>query len=126
MLIGEVVHEFVAGGELVKTELADVHLRRHPRSYADRGCRAGMADESTSVGTYFNRRDIRNVLEPFDERFEKRSQAIKNAMRMYVYIDEALEDQDLEFANERDKRIWVRQAINNELTRQGESIEQLR
>jgi len=85
-----------------------------------------MADDGTSVGTWFNARERRTILEPFDERFDDRSGAIRSAMRMYQYIDEALDDQDLEFATERDKRIWIRQAINNELTRQGESVEQLR
>ena len=85
-----------------------------------------MPDDGTSVGTWFNARERRNILEPFDERFDDRSGAIREAMKMYVYIDEALEDQELEFSNERDKRIWVRQALNNELRREGESVEQRR
>lgn len=58
-----------------------------------------------------------DLIERFDEELGtkepkySRSESIKDAMEFYLHIQDALDNSDLSFASERDKRMWIRQAI---------------
>ncbi len=58
-----------------------------------------------------------DLIERFDEELGtkeptySRSESIKDSMEFYLHIQDALDDMDLTFPSERDKRMWIRQAI---------------
>jgi hypothetical protein len=71
-----------------------------------------MTEET--IGIWFGAND--DLKERFDDRFGKpsdysRSATVKDAMAMYIAVDRALEQAELEFGDERPKRAAVRQAI---------------
>lgn len=69
-----------------------------------------MGDETT-IGTHFSEDEQDGLLAEFDARFDNRSAAVKDAMRMYLAAEQAIDATGYAFPNERDKRMWVRQAI---------------
>ena len=79
-------------------------------------------DEETTIGIYFGPRD--DLRERFDEQLDEgnasysRSGAVKDAMELYLVIDEVLDDFDFDFPNERSKRHFVRQAIVDQARRE--------
>lgn len=77
-----------------------------------------MSDEDgTTTGVWFGKGDG-DLLEDFDEEFaaESRSEKIKDAMRMYLAIEQTLDELDFDM-DETSKRHWVQQAIRTEGSR---------
>lgn len=69
--------------------------------------------DGTTIGTYFSDEEQDELLAEFDEAFGDdpgRSAAVKEAMRMYLAVDEAIEKTGYDL-DERGKRMFVRQAI---------------
>lgn len=82
-----------------------------------------MGDDGTTVGTYFNTDEQSELLDEFDERFGDdpgRSAAVKDAMRLLLAADDAIDATGFEFDSERDKRMFVRQAILDQPRRERE------
>jgi metal-responsive CopG/Arc/MetJ family transcriptional regulator len=73
-----------------------------------------MSDTEETIGIWFGANE--DLKERFDARFGRpadysRSATVKDAMEMYLAIDDALEQANMEFTDERPKRAAVRQAI---------------
>lgn len=85
---------------------------------------ARMADDdATTIGTYFNDRELDDILEPFDEArreygIDSRSAAIKRAMQAFTVFMELINEQPWDFDAEQSERFWLRQAVRNEIMRE--------
>lgn len=78
-----------------------------------------MSDEDgTTTGVWFGPRD-RDLLEEFDEEFatESRSEKIKDAMALYLQVEQALDEAGFEDMDESPKRHFITQAIRDEASR---------
>lgn len=72
-----------------------------------------MSNGST-VGVWIG--DDEDLIDKFDDQFGEpsdysRSRTIKDAMRLYLTVDDTIDDIEYDFPNERAKRSFVRQAI---------------
>ena len=69
----------------------------------------------STTGIWFGESD--ELLEDFDETFGEteaqwsRSEEIKQAMRLHLAVSDVLDQHDLAFRTEQEKRMWVRQAL---------------
>jgi metal-responsive CopG/Arc/MetJ family transcriptional regulator len=74
-------------------------------------------DEGTTTGVWFGPRDA-DLLEEFDEEFatESRSEKIKDAMELYLNVEQTLDDLDFDMG-ESSKRHFVIQAIRDSASR---------
>lgn len=77
-----------------------------------------MGDDGTTIGTYFNADEQADVLADFDERFESRSESVKDAMRLFLAADDAIDATGYDFDSEQSKRMFVRQAILDQFRRE--------
>lgn len=79
-----------------------------------------MAEDKTSIGTWLSPEDLRAFDDVMTRRTEghySRSAKIRDAMALYQTVEEVFADQGITFEAERDKRFFVRQAIQRELDR---------
>lgn len=70
------------------------------------------SDEGTTVGIWIGEND--DVLSRVDDRLDygdSRSDWIREAMKLRLAVDEALDGTDLSFGNDRERRAFVRQAV---------------
>lgn len=77
-----------------------------------------MAGNGTTVGIWVGESD--DVVDKFDEALGSdpqysRSEKIKDAMRLYVAVEDAIENADYAFDAEQAKRHWVRQAVMDQV-----------
>jgi hypothetical protein len=68
--------------------------------------------DGTTIGVWVAADD--RIVDRVDERLgygDSRSQYVKDAMRLRLTVEDALETADLEFDSEREKRAFLRQAV---------------
>lgn len=81
-----------------------------------------MADESKHVGVHMNAREVRTILEPFDEEFEsllgddyKRSEQVKIAMMLWRQLAPRIAETGYDVTDGREVGGMARQAILDHL-----------
>lgn len=75
-------------------------------------------DAPTTIGVHVGEGEEERMVENFDRHFSnrrgaeyRRSGTIKDAMAFYLAVDEVLAGLDFELESERDKQMFIRQAI---------------
>ena len=81
------------------------------------------SNQSTTIGIWVGEEET--LVDDFDDQLGhypsySRSKRIKDAMRLYMAVEDALEQGHLDFDREIEKRMWIRQAV---LDRQRNEIE---
>jgi len=79
-------------------------------------------NDGTTTGVWFGDTDA-DLLEDFDDEFirDSRSEKIKDAMRLYLKVEQTLDEVGFSEMDEASKRHWVTQAMRHEaLGRPGE------
>lgn len=74
-----------------------------------------MADDSKHFGIHFNAGEKRRIFDPFVDVIgdDSASARGKDAIKLYTQIMEMLDELDVEFETDTERRLWINHALSN-------------